>query len=103
MQIVNVYVHVKKEYIQDFITVTVEHAFNGNQEPGITRFDLIQEQSNPQKFMLVEVYKDVNAPAAHIETDHYKKWRDTVEPMMAGRRSQIKFAAVFTKDTNYKI
>ncbi len=103
MLTVNVCVHVKEEYIQDFIEATIENATLSNIETGIARFDLIQEQDNPQKFMLVEVYTTPEAPAAHKETEHYKIWRETVEPMMTEPRSNIKYSTIYTKDTNYAL
>lgn len=103
MLTVNVKVVVKTEEIKNFIKATIENAKNSNKEDGITRFDIFQEQDNPQNFMLVEVYNSHDAPGKHKETDHYKKWRDTVAPMMAEPRTNIKYSSIFTKDTNYEV
>ncbi len=103
MLTVNVCVQVKEEYIQEFIEATIENATLSNTEPGIARFDLIQEQGNLHKFMLVEVYSTPEAPAAHKETEHYKIWRETVEPMMAEPRSNLKYSTIYTKDTDYAL
>ncbi|QEN04645.1 antibiotic biosynthesis monooxygenase [Thiospirochaeta perfilievii] len=103
MLTVNVKVVVKENYIEDFIEATILNASKSNLEEGIIRFDIIQELDNPQNFMLVEVYNSQDAPAAHKETDHYKTWRDKVEPMMAQPRSSIKYSSIFTKDTNYDL
>ena len=71
------------------------NATNSVQEPGIARFDAIQEQADPTKFMLVEVYSADDAPAAHKETAHYAAWRDAVAPMMATPRTNTKYVNNF--------
>ncbi len=103
MLTVNVRVFVKKENIQDFIDATIENASESMKEQGIIRFDLIQESDCPANFMLIEVYRDLKAPAAHKETDHYKKWRDSVAPMMAKPRTNIKYSSIFTKEGGYEL
>ena len=95
MFIVHVFVHVKEDKIEEFKEATVENASNSVKEPGIARFDIIQQQDDPTRFVLVEVYHSADDPAAHKETDHYKKWRNTVEDMMAEPRSNIKYNNVF--------
>ena len=71
------------------------------QEPGIARFDVVQQADDPTRFVLVEVYRDAQAPARHKETAHYAAWRDTVAPMMAVPRTSVKFANVFPPDTGW--
>ena len=101
MFIVHVFVHVKPDQVEAFKTATVENARNSLQESGIARFDAIQQQDDRTRFILVEVYRDTNAPSHHKETAHYKKWRDTVEPMMAEPRMSIKFSNVFPDDQGW--
>jgi autoinducer 2-degrading protein len=60
-------------------------------EPGVAIFELLIDPSDSQHFMLVEVYKDGDAPAAHKQTAHYQRWRDAVEPMMQRARSSTKW------------
>jgi (4S)-4-hydroxy-5-phosphonooxypentane-2,3-dione isomerase len=90
MLIVHVHVRVKPEFIDAFKTATVLNATASRKEPGIARFDLLQQSDDPARFILVEAYRDVGAPAAHKETDHYKKWRDAVADMMAEPRQSVK-------------
>jgi autoinducer 2-degrading protein len=101
MQIVHVHVNVKPEFIEAFKQATVENASNSVQEMGIARFDVIQQTDDPTKFILVEVYKTADAPAAHKETAHYARWRDTVAEMMAEPRQGIKYANIFPGDDNW--
>ncbi len=95
MLIVQVYVHVKPESVDAFKAATVENARNSVEEPGIARFDVIQQLDDPTRFMLVEVYRTPEDPARHKETAHYQTWRDTVAPMMAEPRSSVKYANIF--------
>lgn len=101
MFIAHVFVHVKVDKVEDFKTVTIENARNSINEPGIARFDVIQEQDDPTRFVLVEVYRTNDDPAKHKETLHYKKWRDTVADMMAEPRSAIKFDNVYPNDEGW--
>lgn len=95
MLIVHVYVHVKPESVVDFRQSTLENARYSVQEPGIARFDVVQQQDEPTRFVLIEVYRTVEAAAAHKETNHYAAWRDVVAPMMAEPRKSLKYNAVF--------
>ncbi len=101
MQIVLVHVHVKPEFVEAFKQASIENASNSIQEPGIARFDVIQQAEDPTRFILVEIYKSADAPAAHKETAHYAKWRDTVAEMMAEPRQGVKYSNVFPIDENW--
>ena len=101
MQIVLVHVHVKPEFVEVFKQATIENASNSVQEAGIARFDVIQQADDPTRFILVEVYKSAEAPAAHKATTHYARWRDTVAEMMAEPRQGIKYTNLFPNDENW--
>jgi autoinducer 2-degrading protein len=98
MLIVHVQVHVNAEAVKDFIEATIENARNSIREPGIARFDVVQQTDDPTRFVLVEVYRDEAAIKAHKETAHYAKWRDTVAPMMKEPRTSAKFSNLFPED-----
>ena len=95
MLIVHVHVHVKPEAVETFKRATIANAQESLKEPGIARFDVLQQEDEPTRFVLVEGYHTPSAPAAHKETKHYQTWRDAVAPMMAEPRSSQKFANVF--------
>jgi quinol monooxygenase YgiN len=101
MQIVLVHAHVKPESVEAFKQASIENASNSVQEAGIARFDVIQQADDPTRFILVEVYKTAEAPAAHKETAHYLRWRDTVTEMMAEPRQGIKYGNIFPNDENW--
>ncbi len=102
MHIVHVFVHVKPEFIEDFKTACLDNASNSVNEPGVARFDVIQQQDDPSRFVLLEVYLDPDlAPAAHKQTAHYTRWRDTVEDMMAENRYAIKYNNLYPNDEGW--
>ncbi len=101
MLIVHVHVHVKPEFVEDFRLATIENARNSVQEPGIARFDVIQQADDPTRFVLVEVYRTVEATVAHKETAHYAAWRDAVTDMMVAPRSSVKYGNVFPDDPGW--
>lgn len=101
MNIVFVYVHVKPESIEEFKAITLENARNSVMEPGIARFDVIQQVDDPTRFVLVEVYRDSEAPAKHKETAHYLAWRDKAIDLMAEPRYGIKYQNVFPGEAGW--
>lgn len=95
MFIVHVFVNVKPDRIEAFQSATLENARASIEEPGIARFDVMQQRDDPARFVLVEVYRTPEDPAKHKETAHYRNWRDTVADMMAGPRTSIKYGNIF--------
>ena len=95
MLIVHVHVRVKAECVEEFRHATVENARASVEEPGIARFDVVEQRDDATRFVLVEVYRTQEAAAAHKETAHYAKWRDAVAEMMAEPRQSVKYGEVF--------
>ena len=101
MYIVHVHVHVKPECVEAFQAATLENARHSVMEPGIARFDVVQQADDPTRFVLVEAYRSPEDAARHKETAHYPVWRDTVADMMAEPRSSWKYRAVFPNDAGW--
>jgi len=101
MLVVHVHVHVKPNCVEAFKEVSLENAQHSVQEPGIARFDVVQQQDDPTRFVLVEAYRTPDAPAAHKETPHYATWRDAVAPMMTTPRHSVKFSNAFPDDAGW--
>jgi (4S)-4-hydroxy-5-phosphonooxypentane-2,3-dione isomerase len=101
MLVVHVHVHVKPECVEAFRRAAIENARQSVREPGIARFDVVQQQDDPTKFVLVEAYRTPAAPAAHKDTAHYARWRDTVAEMMVEPRSSVKYQSVFPEDAGW--
>jgi quinol monooxygenase YgiN len=99
--IVQVHVRVKPEFIDAFKEASVENAHHSLQEPDIARFDVMQQADDPGRFLLVEVYRSLEATARHKETAHYAAWRDRVAPMMAEPRRSVKYSNIFPADENW--
>jgi quinol monooxygenase YgiN len=89
MHIVHVAIHVKDGSVEEFKRATIENAGNSRQEPGVARFDVIQQADDPTRFMLLEVYRTPEDAGKHKETAHYKRWQQAVEPLMQEARTRI--------------
>jgi len=101
MLVVHVHVHVKADCVDAFRAATIANATESLKEPGVARFDVCQQSDDPTRFVLVEVYRDSDAPAKHKETAHYRLWRDTVADMMAEPRRSVKYVNAFPDDANW--
>ncbi|HEY8240072.1 MAG TPA: antibiotic biosynthesis monooxygenase [Kiritimatiellia bacterium] len=99
--VVHVHVHVKPECVEAFKSASLENARNSVKEPGVARFDVVQQSDDPTRFVLVEAYRTPDAPAKHKETAHYAAWRDAVANMMAEPRTSTKFTNVFPDDGHW--
>jgi quinol monooxygenase YgiN len=86
MHIAIVHVHVKAEAVSAFEAATEANARQSRLEPGVARFDVLQQRDDPTRFVLFEVYRDADAAVAHKTTAHYLTWRDTVASLMAEPR-----------------
>jgi quinol monooxygenase YgiN len=103
MYIVLVHVKVKPEFIEAFHQASLENAQNSVNEPGVARFDVLQELDDKTNFVLIEVYRTIEAAADHKLTDHYARWRDRVAEMMAKPRVGIKYQNIFPDDAGWNI
>jgi (4S)-4-hydroxy-5-phosphonooxypentane-2,3-dione isomerase len=101
MLVVHVHIHVRPEHLEAFTAASLVNARASVREPGIARFDVVRQTDDPSRFVLVEVYRTPEAPAAHRATAHYQAWRDAVAPMMAEPRSRVEFANVFPDDAGW--
>jgi quinol monooxygenase YgiN len=101
MLVVHVHVRVKPEAVEAFKAATLENARQSVREPGVAAFDVMQQQDDPTRFVLVEAYRTPGAPAAHKETRHYQVWRDAVADMMAEPRIGVKFSNLFPDDQEW--
>jgi (4S)-4-hydroxy-5-phosphonooxypentane-2,3-dione isomerase len=95
MFIVHVHVQVLPEAVEAFRAATIRNASHSVREPGIMRFDVIQQQDDPTRFVLIEVYRSTDAAKAHKDTAHYAEWRDIVAPLMAVPRTSVKYNTIY--------
>lgn len=101
MLVVHVHVHVKPEFVEIFKQLTVSNAEHSLKEPGIARFDVTQQVDDPTRFVLVEAYRTLEAPAQHKETGHYIAWRDAVAPMILEPRTSERYTNVFPEEEGW--
>jgi autoinducer 2-degrading protein len=95
MQVTLVHVNVKPENVEDFIQASLENARGSVKEPGNVRFDVLQMKDDPCRFILYEAYATAEDAAAHKNTPHYLKWRETVAPWMAEPRQGVTYQGLF--------
>lgn len=101
MHIVLVNIHIKPEYLEQFKAASMENAKNSILEPGIVRFDFLQQTEDPTRFLLVEVYRTPEDQLKHRDTWHYQTWRDAVTDMMADPRVGIKYKNILPEDKDW--
>ena len=98
MLIVAVHARIKPEHVQGFREACLENARNSIQEPGVVRFDVLQQTDDPTRFMLYEVYRSPDDPPKHRETPHYNAWLAKVTDMFAEPRTRQMLSNVFPPD-----
>src|SRR5690606_6120872 len=103
MLVVHVYVRVQPGHADAFEAATLENARQSVREPGVVRFDVVRQEDDPERFVLVEVYRTPEDPARHKQTAHYLAWREAVEPMMAEPRRSVKYRALFPEPAGWEM
>jgi (4S)-4-hydroxy-5-phosphonooxypentane-2,3-dione isomerase len=103
MHIVLVHIHVKPENVEEFKLATLDNARNSVLEPGVVRFDMLQQADAPARFVLIEIYKTPEDQLKHRDTRHYLTWRDAVTNWMAEPRVGIKYSNLFPDDAGWNI
>lgn len=101
MLVVHVHVHVKPEHVAAFIAETRKNSEASLREPGVARFDFVQQADDVTRFVLVEAYKTADAPAQHKETAHYAAWRDAVADMMQSPRTSVKYQTLCPEEARW--
>lgn len=99
--VIHVHARVREESIGPFRVATLANAEASRREPGVVRFDVIQDRDEPGHFVLIEIYRGPEAAAAHKQTAHYALWRDAVAPLMAEPRQSTKFVNVSPEDPGW--
>ena len=102
MLIVHAFVHVKPDAVDAFTAATLENARNSIREPGVIRFDVVQQEDDPTQFLLMEVYRTPGDQGKHRETAHYTTWRDAVESMMDEPRRSVKYHEIFPEPPDWE-
>ncbi len=101
MHIMHVFIHVKADKLEEFRKATEANASASIQEPGVARFDFLQQADDPTRFLLVEVYRTPEDAGKHKETAHYNRWREIVEPLLAEPRSRITYHNLVPDDAGW--
>jgi autoinducer 2-degrading protein len=99
--VVHVQIRVRPELIEAFRAATIANATASRKEPGIVRFDVVQDRDDATRFVLVEAYRSEQATVAHKATAHYETWRVAVEPMLAEPRTRRTFQSCDPPDEDW--
>ena len=102
MKVALVRIQVKPGAESAFLAATLENARASNREPGVARFDVLRDSEDPSRFLLVEAYRDEEAPARHKETAHYLRWKEIAEPLLAGERTREFFDGVYVPERDIR-
>jgi quinol monooxygenase YgiN len=95
MIISHVYIHVKPDQVETFKAAAMDNARGANQEPGVISFEVVQQEDDPTRFVLLEVYRDAEAREAHFQTEHFQKWRKIVPDVIAEPNSAHRYVPVY--------
>jgi autoinducer 2-degrading protein len=101
MYVVHVEVHVKEGHREQFIAAIVENARNTRREPGNVRFDVLEREQDPLRFLLYEVYRTPEDFAAHQRTPHYLAFKEAVADWMAEPRVGTRYRSLFPADSDW--
>lgn len=101
MHILHVHIQVKAEHLEEFIEATRINAASSRKEPGVARFDVIQQKDDPTQFVLVEVYRNPEGHASHRETQHYKTWNAAVADWLTGPRTRTVYQNISPSDQDW--
>lgn len=99
--VVHVDIAVVADRVSEFLAATQANASASRREAGVVRFDVLADRNDPAHVVLVEVYRDADAAAAHKATAHYATWRDAVAEMMARPRTSVTYTNVSPDDAAF--
>ena len=101
MLVIHVHIRVKPEHLDSFLAETRHNASASLQEPGVRRFDVLQDEADDTRIVLNEVYVDQAAADAHKQTAHYARWQEAVAEMMSEQRTPTRFTSVFPDEDGW--
>ena len=95
MYVVAVTVWVKPENVEQFKAAILDNARSTRKESGNDRFDVLQHEEDPSRFLLYEAYRTKDEFVKHQQTPHYLRFRDAVAPWMAQPRQGVRHKSIF--------
>jgi autoinducer 2-degrading protein len=90
---------VKPEMREKFLAAALDDSTCSlRDEPGCLRFDVVQDNADPNGFFFYEVYRDENAVKAHQASAHYPRWRSAAAEVLAEPASVRRCTTIYPKD-----
>ncbi len=74
---------VRPEHQDGWLATTAEFTESTRNEPGNLWFDWSRSVDDPSEFVLVEAFRDGDAGAAHVKSDHFRNGLDAMRPALA--------------------
>jgi (4S)-4-hydroxy-5-phosphonooxypentane-2,3-dione isomerase len=102
MVILQVELYVKPEYVDAFKAATIQNGNESRQESGNLRFELLEDSTNPTRFMLTEIYLDEAAMNVHFNSPHFQEWRAAVAGHFVADGQPIRYTPVFPSPTSWR-
>ncbi len=102
MYVITVQLRVKEDKVNEFLKFTLENATAARKEPGCVRFDVLRHETEPQRFIFYEVYRNTDAHKTHQQSAHYLRWRENVPDLLAEPRASARYLNVSPADPEWK-
>ena len=83
---------IKPEYADQWPQISAEFTGACRNEPGCLWFDWSRSVDDPEEYVLVEAFRDGDAGAAHVNSDHFKQAQQTLPPHLASTPKIINLA-----------
>ena len=96
-------IQIKPGFRDAFVTAALDDARGSvRDEPGCFRFDILQDDSDPNRVHFYEVYADQEALEKHRNMPHYLEWRSAVKEWFDGEPQRVATNTVFPSDGGWR-
>ena len=93
----------KPDHREAFLRAAKDDATHSRKnEPGCIRFEVYQDQSDANKFVFIEGYKDEAAFKQHMTMPHFQAWRSATKDIMGGPASAVRITNIVPSDKDWK-
>ena len=103
MKALIVSIQMKPEYRDQILKGALEDA-RGSQhdEPGCLRFDVVQDDNDPNRIYFYEIYTSEEAFQEHVKAPHFPAWRDLPKEWFAAETQVVRGHTISPVDAEYR-
>jgi autoinducer 2-degrading protein len=99
MKALLVSLHVKPDKRDQFLAAAQDDSIcSVRDEPGCSRFDVLEDKADANHFYFYEVYRDDAAFAEHATTPHFGRWRAAAAECLEGQAERTDAEVLFPAD-----